>query len=109
MANSVAENQNTYDVGKDSKLLSILQINSSKVVDENGEPLVVIHNTTIPNITIFKPGIANSIYFADKGGQQFVGGFERGEYNYECFLNIRKPTFDTEWTGDEDSDGLMVR
>lgn len=110
LSNSVAENQNAFvSVGKDSKLLSILQTNSSKVVDENGEPLVVIHNTTIPNITIFKPGIANSIYFADKGGQQFVGGFERGEYNYECFLNIRKPTFDTEWTGDEDSDGLMVR
>ena len=28
-------------IGKDSKLLSILQTNSSKVVDENGEPMVV--------------------------------------------------------------------
>lgn len=83
--------------------------NASKVVDENGEPLVVIHNTKTPNITIFKPGVADSIYFADKGGQNFVSGFERGEYNYEVFLNIRKPTFDTEWTGDEDSDGLLVR
>ena len=85
------------------------QENASKVVDENGEPLVVIHNTKTPNITIFKPGVADSIYFADKGGQNFVNGFERGEYNYEVFLNIRKPTFDTEWTGDEDSDGLLVR
>ena len=83
--------------------------NASKVIDENGEPLVVIHNTKTPNITIFKPGIADSIYFADKGGQNFVSGFERGDYNYEVFLNIRKPTFDTEWTGDEDSDGLLVR
>ena len=81
----------------------------SKVVDENGEPLVVIHNTKTPNISIFKPGVADSIYFADKGGQNFVSGFERGEYNYEVFLNIRKPTFDTEWTGNEDSDGLLVR
>ena len=83
--------------------------NSSKVVDENGEPLVVIHNTKTPNITTFKPGIADSIYFADKGGQNFVRGFERGDYNYEVFLNIRKPTFATEWSGDEDSDGLLVR
>lgn len=30
---------------KDTKLVSILQTNSSKVVDENGEPLVVHHST----------------------------------------------------------------
>lgn len=34
-----------YAVGKDTKLISILQTNSSKVVDENGEPLVVYHGT----------------------------------------------------------------
>lgn len=92
-----------------TEVLATSNNNASKVVDENGEPLVVIHNTKTPNITIFKPGVADSIYFADKGGQNFVSGFERGEYNYEVFLNIRKPTFDTEWTGDEDSDGLLVR
>ncbi len=43
LSNSVAENQNTSFVGKDTKLISILQTNSSKVVDENGEPLVVYH------------------------------------------------------------------
>nr|WP_311490394.1 PBECR2 nuclease fold domain-containing protein [uncultured Alloprevotella sp.] len=32
-------------IGKDRRLLSILQTNSSKVVDENGEPLVVHHST----------------------------------------------------------------
>lgn len=31
---------------KDSKLISLLQTNSSKVVDENGEPLVVYHGTS---------------------------------------------------------------
>ncbi len=30
---------------KDTKLISILQTNSSKVVDENGEPMVVYHST----------------------------------------------------------------
>ncbi len=43
LSNSVAENQNTSFAGKDTKLISILQTNSSKVVDENGEPLVVYH------------------------------------------------------------------
>lgn len=38
-------------IGKDSKLLSILQTNASKVVDENGEPMVVYHQT---NSTIYK-------------------------------------------------------
>jgi len=32
-------------IGKDRRLLSILQTNSSKVVDENGEPLVIHHST----------------------------------------------------------------
>ncbi|MES5005898.1 hypothetical protein ABVC69_06880 [Prevotella disiens] len=39
-------------VGKDKRLLSILQVNSSKVVDENGEPMVVYHGTDT-NITTF--------------------------------------------------------
>ena len=43
LSNSVVENQNTSLMGKDSKLLSVLQTNSSKVVDENGEPMVVYH------------------------------------------------------------------
>lgn len=35
----------SYTVGKDTRLFSILQTNSSKVVDENGEPMVVYHYT----------------------------------------------------------------
>ena len=34
-----------YITVKDTKLISILQANSSKVVDDNGEPLVVYHGT----------------------------------------------------------------
>ena len=42
------KNQNTLSSGiKDSKLLSLLQTNSSKVVDENGEPRVVYHGTPL--------------------------------------------------------------
>ncbi len=46
LSNSVAENQNASNsMGKDSKLLSILQTNASKIVDENGEPRVMYHGT----------------------------------------------------------------
>jgi len=46
LSNSVAANQNApISVGKDTKLHALLQTNSSKVVDENGEPLVVYHGT----------------------------------------------------------------
>ena len=46
MANPVAENQNANNsIGKDSKLISILQTNSSKIVDESGEPMPLKHRT----------------------------------------------------------------
>ena len=39
------ENNLPSSVGKDKRLFSILQTNSSKIVDENGEPKVVTHIT----------------------------------------------------------------
>jgi len=41
-----AENQNTLSDIKDKRLLDILQIKSSKVVDDQGRPLVVYHGTS---------------------------------------------------------------
>lgn len=41
-----SDNQSALSEYKDSKLISLLQTNSSKVVDENGEPMVVYHGTT---------------------------------------------------------------
>lgn len=38
--------------GKDTRLFSILQENSSKIVDENGEPMVVYHGTN-SEFTVF--------------------------------------------------------
>lgn len=38
---TVAEPNPSVTIGKDTKLVSILQVNSSKVVDENGEPQVI--------------------------------------------------------------------
>ena len=43
-----------YAVGKDTKLISILQTNSSKIVDENGEPMVTWHETG-NEFSIFDP------------------------------------------------------
>ena len=61
LSNSVAENQNaSYSMGKDSKLLSILQTNASKIVDENGEPMVVYHYTNKKNISEFNPFRTNN-------------------------------------------------
>ena len=41
-----------YFAGKDTKLFSILQTNCSKIVDENGKPLVVEHGTN-NDFTVF--------------------------------------------------------
>lgn len=54
---------------KDSKLISLLQENSSKVVDENGEPMVVYHGTN-ENFNIFdkkKAGSGNDNGLRGKG------------------------------------------
>lgn len=39
---------------KDKRLILILQTNASKIVDENGEPMVVYHGTMRHNFTAFK-------------------------------------------------------
>lgn len=74
--------------------------NASKVVDENGEPLVVYHGTRRGNnISVFEKKKIGS-----KWGKGYYGdGFyftdnKRAAYYYgeevlECFLNIRNPHF----------------
>lgn len=43
-----SSNQSTLSAIKDTKLVSLLQVGEvSKVVDENGEPLVVYHETPL--------------------------------------------------------------
>lgn len=86
--------------------------NASKVVDENGEPLVMIHNSQTEGITEFKPGVSDAIFFADEVAQNYVEGFERGNYNYEVFLNIRSPYTESYEAAfideDEGIDGVLV-
>lgn len=67
--------------------------NASKVVDENGEPLVVYHGSKISNeIRIF---YNRPTYFADKftafSYTPFTNVENVTEYVYPTFLNIRNP------------------
>ena len=113
------ENNLPSFVGKDTRLFSILQTNSSKVVDENGEPLVVYHGSG-DTFTIFSPQsewhgnffssersvaesyspTADNVIFEERK-RPFVdvkfkdGRIERQYYDlggiYNVYLNINKP------------------
>lgn len=66
--------------------------NASKVVDENGEPLVVYHGTDYKNDhTIIgdwsKNALPYATYFAP------YRGYSQFEYVYQAFLNIRNPIY----------------
>lgn len=68
---------------------------ASKVVDENGEPLVVYHHTDNPNLTSFSTDFEN--YFTKDGGtkeaiffdEEKTGTLNR-KYDLPVFLNIRE-------------------
>ena len=70
-------------------------VNASKVVDENGEPLMVYHHTDDPNLTKFSTDFEN--YFAKDGGtkeaiffdEEKTGTLNR-KYDLPVFLNIRE-------------------
>lgn len=100
LSNSVAENQNAdISVGKDTKLLSILQTNSSKIVDENGEPMVVYHGSMHHNFTVFKNN-GSGIYFTpDKDAADY--GLDADPY--AVFINMREP-LNLDFEGDVDNE-----
>lgn len=81
--------------GKDKRLFSILQINSSKIVDENGEPLVVYHGSDRRFYT-FKKGDLG-FHFGTQEQANIVAkekareSSRRREIVNEYFLNIRNP------------------
>ena len=119
LSDSVAENQNaSVSMGKDSKLVSILQTNSSKVVDENGEPLVVYRGIVVhegdevrfvqtptrrrdmvsgSGIYLTRDRVVAAQY-ADEGAYVYqrksgiYGTYGRwAPYVFEVFVNIRNP------------------
>ena len=73
------------------------KLNVSKVVDENGEPLVVFHGTPNGKFNTFDYGYIHpddGFYFAVDRERAYaftgVGGVD-DEYVFEVFLNIRNP------------------
>ena len=85
---------------KDTKLVSILQTNSSKFVDENGEPLVFYHNTN-NNFSVFDSKrngthtdagwLGDGFYFY--GDENEGSGY--GNIKMGVFLNVRDPYYAT--------------
>ncbi|MBR1769242.1 MAG: hypothetical protein IJ748_02175 [Bacteroidales bacterium] len=89
ISTSVYQKEQSFDIDnvKDKRLLSILEGNSSKVVDENGEPMVVYHGTPI-RFTVFDtptnmPRIftAKNVSFAEMYGEEPMA----------LFANLRNP------------------
>lgn len=86
---------------KDKRLLSILQTNSSKFVDENGEPKVFYHNTDA-EFSIFNEDLNGTR--TDAGwlgdGFYFYGdeneGDGYGRNKMSAFLNVRDPYYASE-------------
>lgn len=73
-----------YDAGIDEVTLSKIESNVSKVIDNNGEPLVVYHGTT-EDFNVFLDGS----YFTDD--YMNADGYASGEIVLETFLNIKNP------------------
>ena len=92
---------------------------SSKVIDENGEPMIMIHNTYNeftkfdPNRSIAKNG---AIWFANKEAQPHIGGFKTNDTRpmrqMQCFLKIMKPCYDdmdaAYYAKEEGYDGVIL-
>ena len=97
LSNSVAEKQRTSFTGKDSKLLSILQTNSSKVVDENGEPMVAYHGSNNEFTKFDTARIGSSTGTSDGRGfyfttdKDYANSFGKDGNVLSVFLNIDNP------------------
>ena len=93
--------------------------NASKVVDENGEPLVVYHGTTTPNITKFdlsKTRSGGAFWFANMEAQKGVFYSDQNDKNLimmPLFVNMRTPLLNDansmeSYATDETHDGGII-
>ena len=91
----------------------------SKVVDENGEPLVVYHGTTTPNITKFdlaKTRSGGAFWFANMEAQKGVFYSDQNDKNLimmPLFVNMRTPLLNDadsmeSYATDETHDGGII-
>ena len=88
LSNSVAENQNAdVSIGKDTRLHELLQADASKVVDGNGEPLVVYHGTPLrrDQITPNRGWQRDGTYVRQKAP---FHTFKGGEYSGMIFTSV---------------------
>lgn len=91
-----SSNKSALSDVKDTKLISLLQNNSSKVVDENGEPMVVYHGTGKDFYT-FRTNDEPKMPLYAGAGAYFTPYKERAEmfagkgHIKEVFLDIRNP------------------
>ncbi|MEE0969940.1 MAG: LPD38 domain-containing protein [Clostridia bacterium] len=81
---------------KAKKLVSVLQVNSSKIVDENGEPLVVRHRTPNEFNEFSKEKIGSTTDYGAFGLGFYFSPSDFGAWNYgynmiEAFLNLKNP------------------
>lgn len=111
MQNHGSESNTPLSDFKDKRLLSILQTNSSKVVDENGEPMVVYHGTLAKGLTHFDKNKIGSRYSYDESGffftdkENIAKDYSTSEFDstvkgeiVPVFLNARKPiAADNKW------------
>lgn len=67
--------------------------NASKVIDENGEPMVVYHGTQNYGFDEFRTNsdISDLIFFSEEYSGASIFAVTKGSEVYACFLNIRKP------------------
>ena len=93
--------------------------NASKVIDENGEPLVVYHGTTTPNITIFdlaKTQSGRAFWFANMEAQKGVFYSDQNDENLimmPLFVNMKTPLLNDAdsmepYATDETHDGGLI-
>ena len=105
---------------KDKRLLSILENNSSKVVDEEGKPLVVYHGAYDGGFSIFdksKRGSATNAKSAKKGffftdnrklGEEYARRSANGKL-YEVYLDMKNPLI-VDFKGERvDADSELVK
>ncbi|MBE6181270.1 MAG: hypothetical protein E7148_01045 [Rikenellaceae bacterium] len=97
ISSSFTANEDANSIGKDKRLISILQTNASKVVDANGEPKVVEHSTWNDDFYIFDmdrlgessgdEGLYGAgFYFGNVGRTAMYG-----DRAIQAYLNMRKP------------------
>ncbi len=93
--------------------------NVSKVVDENGEPLIVYHGTTTPDITTFdlaKTQSGEAFWFANaeaQNGVLYSGQNDEGKIMMPLFVNMRTPLLNDgdsmeSYATDETHDGGLI-